>query len=428
MILEVFCSVFDILLWILFFNGILKNKRQINTFILYGSYIAGEIALFALSIYFDTTFSDFRLVTTTIISLLVSFAISMLYDCNMKHRIFASVNYQIYCILSEILVYLLINYLPQPIAHSFLSNQIYGAICSKIVALMLCTLTILLYNKGNTKSNIQYSLLILIMPVISIIILVTIPIRQDLSPLQNKLSLIGMGGLLLANIVNYYLLENILRVQELHQKEESLTKQINLQIEKYHQISEAYRSSRSFAHEVKKQYFYINECISKGDTSRLSDFINQSIHELDASVSKINTGNLVIDSFVSNHMTIAEKENITFETKLHIVLSKISIPDYDLCVILGNLLDNSYQASSIIPTKYERHIIVEIFTSSLELVIHVSNVISPDNIREDSDNLYHGYGTTNIERITKSHLGTYTHYIENGWYHAIVSIPAKIIR
>ena len=236
-----------------------------------------------------------------------------------------------------------------------------------------------------------------------------------------------MGGLLLANIVNYYLLENILRVQQLQQKEESLTRQINLQIEKYHQISEAYRSSRSFAHEVKKQYFYINECINKCDTSRLCDFINQSIHELDASVSKVNTGNLVIDSFVSNHMTIAEKENITFETKLHIDLSKISIPDYDLCVILGNLLDNSYQASSIIPAKYERHIIVEIFTSSLEFVIHVSNVISPDNITEDSDNLYHGYGTTNIERITKSHLGTYTHYIEDGWYHAIVSIPVKNI-
>ena len=36
---------------------------------------------------------------------------------------------------------------------------------------------------------------------------------------------------------------------------------------------------------------------------------------------RINTGNLVIDAFVSNHMSIAEKENIEFRTDIQVSLS-----------------------------------------------------------------------------------------------------------
>lgn len=329
--------------------------------------------------------------------------------------------------LSEYIVLIIISSFPSDISESLLANQVYGAILSKIVTFILCTVTIIFYNKKRSSYNVQYSILILIMPVVSIILLLTIPFRTDLTPLQSELSIIGIGGLLFANIINYYLLDNIIRVQELKRNESNLTNQINLQIDKYRQISVAYRNSRSIVHDVKKQYFYINECISKNDTGKLQEFINRSISELEASAARVNTGNLVIDSFVSNHMTLAERSGIKFDTRLQIDLTRIKVPDYDLCIILGNLLDNSYKAAVAIEPPYDKRINVEIFNSSLEFVIHIYNTVGPDvsdSYDDDEDEeLYHGYGTTNVGRITRKYYGTYTHYIEKGWYHAIVSIP-----
>lgn len=71
------------------------------------------------------------------------------------------------------------------------------------------------------------------MPLISLVILMTIPARADLSGLQAALSIVGMCGLLLANIINYYLLDNILNVQLLKQREAQLNQQVQLQFNKY---------------------------------------------------------------------------------------------------------------------------------------------------------------------------------------------------
>ena len=45
------------------------------------------------------------------------------------------------------------------------------------------------------------------------------------------------------------------------------------------------------------------------------------MEDIEQSYNRINTGNLVIDAFVSNHMSIAEKENIEFRTDIQVSLS-----------------------------------------------------------------------------------------------------------
>jgi sensor histidine kinase regulating citrate/malate metabolism len=238
--------------------------------------------------------------------------------------------------------------------------------------------------------------------------------------------MIDLAGLLLANIVNYYLLDNILRVQQLKQRESQLNQQVNVQLDKYQQISQAYRSSRSFIHDIKKQYFYIQECLNKHKYDEIEIFLTDALQELEQTAAKVNTGNLVIDSFVSTHMALAEQEGIQFQTRLQIELEKIPLNDYDLCLILGNLLDNSYQECHKIPNSFFRQIRIEIYTSQLDMLIHVANTVNETEYllkKENNNALYHGYGTANIERITKKYQGTYTNSIENGFYHAIVSIP-----
>lgn len=427
MILYIACSVFDLLLWKLFYDRTLnERKRSIPYPVHILFYILGETALFLLSIFFSTNYADYRVVINTTVSFILSFAITFLYDCRLSHKFFISACFTLVSILSEFLLYEIISLMPHHISEIFLADQGYGAVSAKLISLLFCVVVIRFFHRHDRHYTAGYTALIFIMPLISLVILMTIPARADLSGLQAALSMIGMCGLLLTNIINYYLLDNVLNVQILKQREEQLNQQVQLQFDKYQQISQAYRDSRSFIHDIKKQFFYIQTCLAAEKYGEIDDFLTTSLQELERTATRVNTGNLVIDSFVSNHMSLASREGIRFQTKLQIGSDPLPLSDYDLCLILGNLLDNSYQACHKIASAFPREIRVEIVKINLDLVIHIANTINeiPDTLASTPDNkLKHGFGMINVARIVEKNMGSYTHDITNGYYHAVVSIP-----
>lgn len=232
------------------------------------------------------------------------------------------------------------------------------------------------------------------------------------------------------NVANCFLLENVLKVNELRQIELQQKKQLENQIAKYQQISTVYRNSRKLLHDMKKHFFFISHCVENWEYDAVVPYINNIIQDMEQTHNKVNTGNLVIDAFVSNHMTIAEQENIEFSSDIQISVHQIEIRDYDLSVVLGNLLNNALYACRKVEPPFPHHISVQIFTTSMELVIHISNSVSM-SCRESEDkmeDLYHGFGTKNVEFIVEHYLGTFTHYIEQEKYHCIVAIPYNINR
>lgn len=425
MFLDVICSIFDLALWIIFYEGTLqKRKAEIPLPFYAAAYLLAEILLLIFTIIFSTNYSDYRVLFNTILSFLLSLVLTFLYDSTLLHRLMIALAFTGIGLLSEILIYHIVMLLPEHVSEAFISYQAYGAITAKLLSLILCSLVICFYRIKRNQCSIQYNALLLIMPILSLLLLVTIPIRVGLTPLQLRLSLIGITAILLSNVANYYLLNNILHVQQLKEQENYLSQQISSQISKYQQISQTYKQSRSFIHDIKKQYFYMQQCIGKQSYSELDAFLATAVQNLDATAAKVNTGNLVIDSFISSYMDTAENDGIRFDTKLQIELSRIPIADYDLCLVLGNLLDNSYQACHEMPISFSRHILVEIKTTRLEFVIHVCNSYIETNKKRDS-NLEHGYGLLNIQRIVSKYDGVYTQKTSLDSYQSIISIPIK---
>jgi len=212
---------------------------------------------------------------------------------------------------------------------------------------------------------------------------------------------------------------------ELEDKVTNLKKQLIYQSKNYQQISTAYRSTRKIIHDTKKHFRYINECIKKEHYSSINAYLAQLINELEDSHTSINTGNLVIDAFIGSSRAQAENEHITFTTKIQINTDYITVSDYDLCIILGNLLDNALEAcQKVIPPK-PKQINVNIFTTPKKFVIHICNTYADIPTSQESVNLQvlHGYGIPNVKSITSKYYGTYTFFTENDIYHSIVNIP-----
>ena len=363
-------------------------------------------------------------------SFATTFFLTILHKSTLRHRLFVSISFHVYAAMSELIVYSICSLLPASMAEILFSNDNYGLLMSKIVRFILLNITILLWNRKKQHYSLQYSVLVLMMPLLSFLLLLTMAhqLTWTTGTVYDILHLAGMTGILVANVLNYFLLDNLMKVKELEQQKIQMDKQFEYETDKYQQISTVYRDSRRFIHDAKKHFFFIQNCMIEKNYDSVIPYLQEAVKDIENTHNRINTGNLVIDAFVSNHQSIAEQENIEFLTDIQINNENVVIADYDFSVILGNLLDNSLHACRKILTPAPRQIAVEIFTTNMELVVHISNTVPAPHMRESesSQHLAHGFGMKNIEVVVAKYLGTYTHYLEDGRYHSIVAIPCPI--
>lgn len=427
-IVDIFIFIFDIAILIIFFNSIFSKRiEQIPYAIFIILFIIAQIINFVPGILFNLSTGGNLIYIINLVNIITSFLLTFLYIGNFKVRIFAAVSYQIFGGLAENTIYIIFSLLPKSTCKQLLSNNDICLVSSKVILFIFVTAaTLILKKKRKGILSAQYSFLVLFMPVLTIFILITIPDVSNPDTFHKLLNMIAIIGLMATNVINYFLLDNILKVHELEISKNQLNDQLEYQSKKYLLLSTTYKNSRSIIHDTKKHYYYIIDCLHRQSYDEIEDYLENSINEMEVNFNRINTGNLVIDAFVSNHQIVAEQNNIIFKTNIQVDLDNIQIEDYDFSIILGNLLDNCYNACTKIMAPKRREIDVEIYTTDRELVIHLSNTFNPDTTKYSEHELVHGFGTANINNIAIENHGTYSNFIDKNMYHAVVTIPCNI--
>ena len=83
-------------------------------------------------------------------------------------------------------------------------------------------------------------------------------------------------------------------------QKQKLQQQIEFQASKYQQIAAAYRDTRRIVHDVKKHYFFMQDCIQKEQYLPIQNYLTEAINDLENSYNTVNTGHLVVDSLLNN--------------------------------------------------------------------------------------------------------------------------------
>lgn len=427
MIFTIICLVFDTMLLLLYFNSILgKRKDSISLSLFVCAFVLAEIILNASYELITVHNQVLRTTITVAFSIITTFILTFFYNAKIHHRIFTALSFQVFCVFSEVPTLLLFTMVSKYIFfNNTLPDDAVMLLFSKIILFFFVAITNVIWNHKKHSYSLQYTLLLIVTPLITIAISLFFADYSTKDYFTIVSYSIILCGMLILNISNYFLLGNILKVKELEEKQKLMNNQLTFQSNKYTQISTAYRSTRSLLHDTKKHFFYLDECIANGEYDKIHSYLKTSMENLERSYSRINTGNLVIDAFVSNHMEMAKQEGIKYITNINVTKDNIQIEDYDLCVLLGNLLDNSIQACrKVVPPK-PRYIEVTLCTTNKEFVIHIKNTMIPETERSDnnSDTLYHGYGIENAKKIVDKYYGNYSCFIEDITYDTVVTIP-----
>lgn len=145
----------------------------------------------------------------------------------------------------------------------------------------------------------------------------------------------------------------------------------------------------------------------------------------------LHTGNRLLDGLMSDKLNAAVLNGIAVNVVLDFRAADF-IDGFDLCVIMGNAIDNAIEACAKIPEGCARYIDVRGGPSANCLLLHITNSIKgappasaglPLTTKQDQQN--HGFGLGNVKRTLAKYHGTLSVECdaENFIFTALIPIP-----
>ena len=405
-ILAILGTVFSMVTTIMFYKTCLGNDNiRVNKIIFYIAFI------FAFSVGLALSQFGYMPGFYIIKSLVISFGLTLLYHSKWTVRIFTAFSEQLIGMVSELISYGIIVSTMTNMSESELQD--YSLFLAKIISFIIIVVVTLIVKKNTQIVKFKDYLCFIVTPLISIATIITISFEFDTGEPNAAAGIcFAAAGLMIINIIVYYLLENIIDATEIREKQARMEQQFAFQEKKYEQASQSFRSISSVIHDTNKHLVYLNECVERREFDEAKRYIGTAIEHIDKSYKRINTGFLPIDALVSNSLNIAEANNITFKSDIKIEKERIRMERYDLCVALGNLLDNAVEACKKVSNPEDRVISVSIVTADNSMVVHIENSaerIKESDFRTDKkDKLLHGYGISNVKAISEKYGGVFT--------------------
>lgn len=191
------------------------------------------------------------------------------------------------------------------------------------------------------------------------------------------------------------------------------------------EIMSIYKEMNGWRHDFKN---HINMILGLMESGSKEDVIDYLI-EMDNSINKLNekiyTHSIAINSVLISKMKVAKDNNIKVNLDIQ-VQSEVNISNVDVCIILGNLLDNSIEACKRIYG--DRIIDLKIISKDNRLIIKISNN-TDGRVNEikgkfltTKNKKMNGLGLVQIDNIIKKYGGYINRKHENNIFYTYVMI------
>ena len=177
----------------------------------------------------------------------------------------------------------------------------------------------------------------------------------------------------------------------------------------YYGLNEMYETNSRWVHDVKHELLFVVSCLEENNLSGAYESIQGYLQKIMQNEKKVWSSFSFLDFMLNYKKTEMDKQNIKF--MLDIELQHIEIPEEDLVIILGNLLDNAVEAASKCE-KDRRCIKLKIHNLNDMLLLGIENSscempkLKKDTfVSSKTDKGMHGWGIESVKRIVENYNG-----------------------
>ena len=186
--------------------------------------------------------------------------------------------------------------------------------------------------------------------------------------------------------------------------------QIAMQTEYYNMLSVQINEVRSVRHDVRHFIGALKRLSDEGRYEELNLFLNEYAAKVDPAPLPVFCENIVANSILGYYFLRMKERGIELRCACQIP-KQLSVSDSDLCVVLGNALENAMEACSKVENPEARFVSAEARTINGQLLVKITNAYNGILNQEDDRYLttkstpYHGIGLQNIEKVVNACRG-----------------------
>lgn len=202
------------------------------------------------------------------------------------------------------------------------------------------------------------------------------------------------------------------------------------QIMSYRMLEEQYRKMERVRHDFKNHIIALQGLLEKKEWENMKSYFQQLKIAADMEKNEEITGNIAIDALLCQKRKLAETKNISWECDMKII-PECPVDTYDLCVLLGNALDNAIEACERIPDEEARVLTMYAKTVKKCFLLEIRNSTDTQDFHEleysrKRNPEEHGLGVLNIRDVVHQYQGTMNIEIKENIFHLSILIPTPV--
>jgi hypothetical protein len=227
-----------------------------------------------------------------------------------------------------------------------------------------------------------------------------------------------MGSLFVVLMAIFTAAEKAVVGYELHLSKEVIASGADY----YKRLDRILQEIRILRHDYKYQIGVIDELAKISKARHILNFLVGARAYYNQTEPMIYCENLVINALLVNYAGRFEKKGIPFQVRAalpaeipHVDKTLSPLDSYEICIVLGNLLENAFEGTMMVPVK-RRRVSFEIHLMAEKLLIEVRNTFDgqimagegqPFNIPPSRKGTEGGYGLRSVTAVCKRHGGEY---------------------
>ena len=292
-----------------------------------------------------------------------------------------------------------------------------GSFTSKIVFMIAITALKRVFTKDEIKElPVRYSFMLVLIPIGSIYIMNNIfmlgyRLHSNRANIQSAVTAVILLGV---NVLVFYIYIKLADDLQLRRMTSVYEQQLDL-CEQHQQERElSILQLRDVRHNMKNNLVSILAYAENGDNEKIIRFVNEIMEEGGIKTSTVtNSGNIVIDSLIGYWYVEAKKVGIDFSVNLNIPM-EMPFRGADICLILGNLLENAVEAAQKaegkkyirLHMKYDKNNLLLFVENNYKGVLIKTKDKRLKSTKTDAGN--HGVGLSSVYRIAAKYHGVVT--------------------
>lgn len=418
---ECLTVVFETFIVYQYISGLFQKQDKHKSALLW--YFLFCIGLMLLSLFFQKT------IALTAYTLVGVFALVFwVYNASISSSIFSVFYFAAIMMAAEIFTTGLVSgiwKISLPNMFEYGEPRVLCIVITKLIQILLVKVSVYIAKwrtKPSSRSEYRFMLPLLLCQIFSIVLAYYVfVICSEIYGGFDLISLFAMAGIMYINIIVFWYFDRVKLAFEYKIKSEAAELKNELQM-KYHEILNAHQQETdALWHDMKKHINLMKALINNGQNQITEEYIQELETQMDDKIKIIRTQHPILSTLLTEQNQRARKMNISFSLDVKLE-SEIKTTPLDLCIILGNLFDNSFEACALLPQESDRFVCASIVQKDTAIAIKIENSFALA-VKPKSRNGKHGLGLKNVRSVVDKYNGIIDIKTSNNVFSVSIVIP-----